>query len=282
MKPPPAIRRGRRAAAFTLTELALCIAVVGVALVAIIGVLPSGLNVQKENREDTLIASDAKYLIEAIRSGSIGIGDLTNYVDFIRWQRIGADTADLYFRGPNYTEPLPGNPPLLTSGEQVVALFSTPREQVLPVDRVVTNIISAQFRSFNSPFVEKPYNDGPGNRPQQARLTPALRYLVGVEVRPAAARPAVALAAAGTNNAQQQEAFRSAFLLSSSLSELTLVYQWPAFRVGGDIRAGAGRRVFRTQVFAGRETLSTNFFGTGYAVARFTPAEPGNTIRTIR
>lgn len=60
-------RDGRGTAAFTLTELALCIAVIGLALTAILGVLPSGLNVQKANREDTLVAQDAQFLAEAIR-----------------------------------------------------------------------------------------------------------------------------------------------------------------------------------------------------------------------
>jgi len=40
----------RPQSAFTMIEIALCIAVVAIAMVAIIGVLPAGLNVQKQNR----------------------------------------------------------------------------------------------------------------------------------------------------------------------------------------------------------------------------------------
>jgi len=38
-----------------MVEIALCIAVVAFALVAILGVMPTGLQVQKDNREDTII-----------------------------------------------------------------------------------------------------------------------------------------------------------------------------------------------------------------------------------
>ena len=43
--------RFRTQAAFTMVEIAICLAVIGFALVAIIGVLPIGMNVQKDNRE---------------------------------------------------------------------------------------------------------------------------------------------------------------------------------------------------------------------------------------
>src|SRR4051812_44619648 len=73
-------RRVRRAAAFTLIEIALSLAVISFALVAIIGILPTGLTVQKENREETLINFEAGFLMDAIRSGSRGQENLTNYV----------------------------------------------------------------------------------------------------------------------------------------------------------------------------------------------------------
>jgi type II secretory pathway pseudopilin PulG len=57
--------------AFTMIEIALAIGVIGFALVAIIGILPAGLNVQKDNREDTLISQDAPYFLDAIRDGAI-------------------------------------------------------------------------------------------------------------------------------------------------------------------------------------------------------------------
>ena len=38
-----------------MIEIALCLAIIGFALVAIIGILPAGMQVQKDNREDTIV-----------------------------------------------------------------------------------------------------------------------------------------------------------------------------------------------------------------------------------
>ena len=49
MKPRPSAQF-RRVAAFTMVEIAICLAIIGFALVAIVGVLPSGMRVQKDNQ----------------------------------------------------------------------------------------------------------------------------------------------------------------------------------------------------------------------------------------
>ena len=56
--------------AFTMVEVAISLAIIGIALVAIIGVLPLGMNVQRDNREATVINQDATVFIEAIRNGA--------------------------------------------------------------------------------------------------------------------------------------------------------------------------------------------------------------------
>ena len=63
-----------------MVEIAICLAIIGMALVAIIGVLPLGMNVQRDNREETVINQDATVFLEAIRNGARGLNDLTNYV----------------------------------------------------------------------------------------------------------------------------------------------------------------------------------------------------------
>src|SRR2546426_366578 len=73
-------RAGRDEAAFTMVEIAISLAVIGFALVAIIGVLPTGMTVQRENREETIINQDATYFAEALRNGAHGLDDLTNFV----------------------------------------------------------------------------------------------------------------------------------------------------------------------------------------------------------
>src|ERR1019366_6839 len=66
--------------AFTMIEIAISLAIIGFALVAIIGVLPIGMNVQKDNREETIINQDATVMMDAIRNCAQGLDDLTNYV----------------------------------------------------------------------------------------------------------------------------------------------------------------------------------------------------------
>ena len=68
---------------FTMVELAICLGIIAFALVAIIGVLPIGINVQKDNREETIINQDGMYWMEAIRSGATGINDLAEHIAFI-------------------------------------------------------------------------------------------------------------------------------------------------------------------------------------------------------
>ena len=67
-----------------MIELVICLGIIAFALVAIIGVLPVGINVQKDNREETIIVQDGLYWMEAIRSGATGLDNLTNHVDYIR------------------------------------------------------------------------------------------------------------------------------------------------------------------------------------------------------
>lgn len=62
-------RERRGDTAFTMIEVALSLAIVAFAMVAIIGVMPAGLNVQKENQNDTVLSQDSAMILEAIRSG---------------------------------------------------------------------------------------------------------------------------------------------------------------------------------------------------------------------
>lgn len=77
-------RRAIRQRGFTMIEIAIALGVIGFALVAIMGILPFGMNVQRDNRAETIINQDATYWLEAIRNGaqaaSFGEVDLTNYM----------------------------------------------------------------------------------------------------------------------------------------------------------------------------------------------------------
>src|ERR1700689_1525488 len=74
--------------AFTMVEVAISLAIIG-----IIGVLPRGMNVQRDNREDTVINQDATVFTEAISKGARGSDDLMNYVFAITnyWTKFGGN-----------------------------------------------------------------------------------------------------------------------------------------------------------------------------------------------
>jgi type II secretory pathway pseudopilin PulG len=87
----------RSAAAFTMVEIAISLGVIAFALVAIIGILPTGLQTQKDNREETIVVEDARVLIEAIKSGGRDVmSDIGAFVVRIDGQpSTGIETTNL-------------------------------------------------------------------------------------------------------------------------------------------------------------------------------------------
>jgi prepilin-type N-terminal cleavage/methylation domain-containing protein len=134
--PPPAasmIRahpRSQGRHAFTLIEIAICLAVISFALLAVVGVLPRGMLTQRENRADTVIAQDGMYWMEALRSGTNGLDELTAFVDEVfvdpKTNRLG-DGFD--------------------TGRDIIGLLSTPGTRVHAVVRALTG--PAASRSTN-------------------------------------------------------------------------------------------------------------------------------------
>jgi len=255
-----------RRRAFTMTELALCIAVVSVALVAIIGVLPTGLNVQRQNREETIVNEDGKVLLNAIRTGTIHNDNLTNYVDFILYERynansfgkkVGSPVLARAFRSSFWNEtqklaPLgfsPGNVVLLTNSAQIVSLLTAERE-VRFNGKPFVNVVRAQFRALSGPLTEKPLaplptgdEKGPDGLKRVDRTDFSFRYLVTPEVTFVPVSPGGAAPGQSLATAQQ-------------IRELSLVVQWPVTlrpkqnKPGDDpLRLGNNRRVYRTQVY---------------------------------
>ena len=85
MKTRALISRFGSRAGFTMAEIAISLGVIAFALIAIIGILPAGLQTQRDNREETIVVEDARVLIEAIRNGgrdvTSDIGAFVQYID---------------------------------------------------------------------------------------------------------------------------------------------------------------------------------------------------------
>jgi type II secretory pathway pseudopilin PulG len=168
-------RQGERA--FTMIEIAIAIGVIGFALVAVIGILPTGMNAQKDNREDTVIGEDAPFFIDAIRNGGTnsyndnvtppnqGLDFLTNYVEKITF--IGVTNTD------GATKITTSSPiTSFGSGWQIVGLLSTPEGLYASSNNY--SLTRAIVRSLNGAAVQQ-------NGANQAT---SFRYQMDVEIVP--------------------------------------------------------------------------------------------------
>jgi prepilin-type N-terminal cleavage/methylation domain-containing protein len=201
---------------FTMVEIAISLAIIGIALVAIIGVLPLGMNVQKDNREETLINQDATVFMEAIRGGASSPygADLTNYVYEISYAQYNSANGNLASSnnfGSSY----------LTNNARIIGLLSNPK-----YFNGTSNHIVAYVRSISGPAVEKPPQDN------QLVTGDSFSYKVICDNVPVAVDTNVFNS---LYNAQ----------LTNNLHELRLTFLWPLLPSGN---TGSGRQTFRTLI----------------------------------
>jgi len=181
-RPPPAARRS--SSGFTMIEIALCLAIIGFALVSILLVLPSGMHTQRDVRQETIISQDASMLLEAVRAGARGLDDLTNnvyaitnYVSF--YDDRGVPLANNpHVWGYTYNAAsYDGGPDVyamhLTNGLRIVGLLSTPEFTLgnlnsggAPIANglglsYTSNHVVAYVRSFSGLAADKPPQDNP-------------------------------------------------------------------------------------------------------------------------
>jgi type II secretory pathway pseudopilin PulG len=240
--------RKPRVAGFTMMEIAICLAIIGFALVAIIGVLPIGLNTQRDNREETIINQEATVLLEAIRSGSRGADDLTNYVYAITNFQVR------FISGNPQNNPPYGfaqGDPLMNTGAKIIGMLSTPEFTTYPYRIPInnnwnndgySNHIVAYVRSLNGLAAEKP----PQNN--QIMVEDSFTYRLLCVNAPMAADPSAPLTAFAKQLAANQH-------------ELRLTFLWPQLPNGN---VGSGRQTFRA-VVAGQLTQgSLTDFGAPY------------------
>ena len=214
----------RAARGFTMVEIALCLGIVSIALVAILGVLPTGLTVQKDNLQDTIILQEGNFLLEAIRGGARNVPQLTNYVDYVRI----TNSAQPWYGVSNFY-----------SSDEVLGLLSMPKYTMWN-GRLTTNAVSAKFRAMTGSASEK-------GRTAGARDF-AFTYLVNAEVAPYAVYAAVltnwTAGGLGTNELTvRSNRWMYANKMATNLYDVRLTLRWP---VRPDGTAGKNAQTFRT------------------------------------
>jgi Flp pilus assembly pilin Flp len=265
----------RREGAFTMVEVAIALGVIAIALVAIIGVMPTGLQVQRENRQDTLLNQDGLLLVETLRSGRDvfnrqtpvssmapdrmdSLWYLTNHVLAVTVTNV-VDGAILYLnpllvpdgrllpfgrlREPYQTRPI------LTNGLHILGLLGRPRLEVRN-NTAVTNYVAALMRSVSGPASDQ------GTVGRELAFT----YIVTSELTPLGNFPAswIDYSAPGLSPEEvlvRSNRFMIALNQSGNFFELRLSLAGPAFerRRNNETRWESFRdpKVFRT-VLTGR------------------------------
>ena len=228
--------------AFTMIEIALCLAIIGFALISILLVLPSGMNTQRQTREETIIGQDASMLLEAIRGGARGLDDLTNYVYAITnhisfYNNQGQLIPPVHVAGYTYTAASYDGVPnslYITNGLRIIGLLSRPEflagnQPIFSTFNTAytSNHVYAYVRSFSGLAAEKPPQD---NQIMQAD-TFSYRVLC---VNAPMAMDTNALVSSG----YAQE-------LAANLRELRLTFMWPQLPNGN---LGPFRQTFRASV----------------------------------
>lgn len=234
---PDLWRRGQ--SAFTMVEIAICIAVVAFALVAIIGVMPTGLQVQRQNREDTIIEQEGNFWLEAIRSGSRGLNYLTNYVEVIHVETLTKRPAQPNFRALTTDHSYRSG---FENGEDIIGLLSIPRYYDVNGLVVKTPSLFSYVRALTGSAAEKtPHNDFGF----MYRLTPELLpYNAGGGMNTNFHEFGLAPAEA----AARSNLWVRTKTLGANLYQLKLTLQWPVYPRKGRLEVGNNRKVFRTLV----------------------------------
>jgi prepilin-type N-terminal cleavage/methylation domain-containing protein len=236
---------------FTMIEIAICLAIIGFALVAIIGVLPYGMNTQRDNREETVINQDATVLLEAIRSGARGADYLTNFVYAVtnNWQAFNSDGTPYGSPGVDgytYNGASVNNFYRLTNGVNIIGVLSTPefiaggKAISSPFNVACTsNHIIAYVRSISGLAAEKPPQDNSIMRDDTFTYRV---YCVNAPV------------AVDTNTFNSTLKSSLMTQLAANLRELRLTFLWPQLPNGN---VGNGRQTFRASV-AGQLAADAN------------------------
>ena len=246
---------------FTMVEIAMALAIIGFALVAIIGTLPMGMEVQKNNRRETIINQDANYFIDALRGGARGLDDLTNYVaaiTIVSNNLVSGAVGTASYANPNpifSSFPLPNplvNPQTLqlTSGERIIGLLSTPKYTGNNYNW--SNYVVAYVKAISGAAIEKaPQNNKTINEA-------AFGYRLVTEIVPYGATTNTYFDSTWKNGNDGYA--RVVTNLNANLHDVRLLFRWPLLPglENGLPKIGNGRQVYRLMVGGSQASFVTN------------------------
>lgn len=263
-----------------MIEIAICLAIIGFALVAVILALPFGLNAQRDNRQETVVGQDAASLIEFIRNGALGVDDLTNHVYAIVNLSTNSAPGPSGYYNPvltplmhpslaSFEANFPDVPParwypILTSGTNIIGLLSTP-ELTDTSYHATNNLYSGGWSNHMVAYVRSlsglVADQSPQDNPTIVGNTFAYRIYVANAAVPVDTNVFSPVPAA---DSPLYQAYVNSQNLSQSLHELRVTFRWPVLPTGAVANQGSSPLTFRASI-AG--TLGTN----GLFVEPFTP-----------
>ena len=261
----------RQEQAFTMIEIALSLAVIAFALVAVIGVIPTGMSAQKENREETIINQDASIYLQALRNGEVGLDDLTNgVVKISNWvtrfnENNEPQETTLYWYTFTESSHKPYTP--ISNGVRIVGLLSRPKFIYETNGNYYSNYTIAICRPISGLASEK----SPQTNVEVQEMSMQYRLIPDVA-------PYTEFATNNTwftdprikddpNEIQiRSNYWRVMVNMQTNLWDVRLRFQWPLLE--GE-RVGDGRAVYRSMV-SGR-LLQTNDYYSTWPLYQFEP-----------
>lgn len=241
-------------AGFTMVEIAICIAVVAFAMVAIMGVMPTGFEVQKRNREDTIINQEGMFWLEAIRGGAQGLDDLTNYVDVIRLEGTAVKgPEDLKFRqfpALSFTRDTVGRTGNgFRTGRDIIGLLSYPRYLNQNGMQAQTTRVFAYVRALNGMAAEKALaNDFAFTYRLTSELVPFSPIGHATPAQGGFSTNFSEFSLTDTERAARSNLFVRVQRTMPNLYELRLRLEWPVYTRNNQLTVGDRKKVFRTLV----------------------------------
>lgn len=220
-------RTARQVQAFTMVEVALSLAIIAFAIVAVIGILPTGMQVQRDNREETIVNQDGSMMLEILRNGQTNVTFLSENFEWIESYTNGILEGRI-----TRSNLLSGTFSTNEMAYRLVGLLSTPRfvaDTNLP-SGYISNWVQAKFVSSSGPLADRMVED-----PTKGTRDFAFSYLVTVDI--------ASTVISGNNS--NYLGYAMATNIQANLYQLRLNLSWPVYP---NNTVGNGRKSFQSMV----------------------------------